>query len=97
MQRFHRSTKCGRRRRTNSARISHPPLFRRVTKKLVSFFPTVFTSSSEVDVYLREISKIQIDPTLLEIAITDVGKEKDKRFDHWWAEVMPIYGLSKPV
>ena len=37
MQWFHRrSTKCGRgrrrRRRTNSARISHPPPFRRVTK-----------------------------------------------------------------
>ena len=33
MQWFHRrSTKCGRGRRTNSARISHPPPFRRVTK-----------------------------------------------------------------
>ena len=37
MQWFHRrSTKCGRgrrhRRRTNSARISHPPPFKRVTK-----------------------------------------------------------------
>ena len=35
MQWFHRrSTKCGRgrRRRMNSARISHPPPFRRVTK-----------------------------------------------------------------
>ena len=37
MQWFHRrSTKCGRgrRRRTNSARISHPPPFRRVTKNV---------------------------------------------------------------
>ena len=32
MYRFQRSTKCGRRRRTNSAGISHPPPFRRVTK-----------------------------------------------------------------
>ena len=38
MQWFHRrSTKCGRRRRTNSARISHPPPFRRVTKIFVLF------------------------------------------------------------
>ena len=35
MQWFHRrSTKCGRGRRTNSARISHPPPFRRVTKNI---------------------------------------------------------------
>ena len=38
MQRFLRSTKCGRgrrhRRRTNSARISHPPPFRRMTKNV---------------------------------------------------------------
>ena len=34
MQRFQRrSPKCGRRRQTNSARISHPPPFRRVTEK----------------------------------------------------------------
>ena len=40
MQWFHRSTKCGRGRgrRTNSARISHPPPFRRVTKNETKAF-----------------------------------------------------------
>ena len=40
MQWFHRrSTKCGRGRRTNSARISHPPPFRRVTKNGTDCLP----------------------------------------------------------
>ena len=46
MQWFHRrSTKCGRerRRRTNSARISHPPPFRRVTKNGTNCLPAWHT------------------------------------------------------
>ena len=61
MQWFHRrSTKCGRgrRRRPNSARISHPPPFRRVTKKadpsssLTSSIDNTATSNSEFKRYL---------------------------------------------
>ena len=42
------------------------------------FLPyTVLRSSREVDVHLREIPKMQIDPPLPEITITHDGKEED--------------------
>ena len=55
MQWFHRrSTKCGRgrrrRRRTNSARISHPPPFRRVTNKNGTMCRTVYG-----DMHLKDL------------------------------------------
>lgn len=51
-----------------------------------------------MDLYLREISKIQVDPTFPDCAVTVDGKSKDKRLDHWWAEVMSSYpGLGKII
>ncbi|XP_060789431.1 uncharacterized protein LOC132894118 isoform X2 [Neoarius graeffei] len=59
-------------------------------KKLKDFFPTIL-SQEEKDQYLREVSRIQMDPTLP--AVND-----STRLDHWWREVMPCYpALGKVV
>ena len=61
-------------------------------KKLVKFFPTVIKSGPEMDEYLKDASRIQVDASLPETDIVSAGQpSKRKQLDHWWAEVMPQY------
>ena len=53
-------------------------------EKLKDHFPTTLTEPEE-DQYLREIAKIQLDPTLPSIMFED--GTSSKRVDKWWAEI----------
>lgn len=58
-------------------------------KHLREYFPT--TQTGDQDDYLKEISRIQVDPTLPHC-------DKHTRLDHWWAEIFKSKAyLSKVV